>query len=298
MAAALDAGTLDLEALATCSGRQGFNLLDLFFTPAHAASGCVLFDRNGKEITELTPNEREACVQMLATLMAKYSEEYLVGGAGKGELPGTVRTIASALRKIGSDEELVAGFQAAGMSAGFIRDLSVRLALGEDGYAEFKKAIEPLAAAGQLTKEAASLAIGRIAADHGLSAQDTKDLKLVAGVTTAVIIGAVGAKGGHPNSVSPALVPKVVDAKLANFVQNVYKGVNNPNMVGNGTLGDAVRYELASGTKVHGRGHIVKAEETIRGLQNWLRNTPEALAVDRAVAVDIISDLERALKGQ
>ncbi|WP_262528621.1 hemagglutinin repeat-containing protein [Agrobacterium tumefaciens] len=41
VAKALDAGTLDIAALATCTGRQGFNLIDLLFTPAYA-SGCVL----------------------------------------------------------------------------------------------------------------------------------------------------------------------------------------------------------------------------------------------------------------
>nr|WP_246651404.1 hemagglutinin repeat-containing protein [Rhizobium laguerreae] len=194
VARAIDDGTLNLKALATCSGRQGFNLLDLFITPAYAASGCVLFDVNGKEIAELTAQEREACVQMLATLMEKYATEYLVGGVGKAEMPGTIKSIAATLREIGSDEQLVAGFQAAGMSAGFIRDVTMRLALGEDAYADFKEKLKPLEDAGELTKEAAERAIEQLAAEHGLSIQETKDLKLVAGVTTAAIIGVVGSR--------------------------------------------------------------------------------------------------------
>ncbi|MFB4383990.1 hemagglutinin repeat-containing protein [Agrobacterium sp. LR_9] len=195
VAKALDSGTLDIAALATCAGRQGFNLLDLLFTPAYA-SGCVLFDKNGKEIAELTANEREACIQMLATLMETYTEKYVTGAAGKGELPGSVKILAAQLRKVGSDEQLVAGFQAIGMSASFIRDVTIRLTLGEEGYKEYKAAFEPLAAAGTLGKEASERAIADIAAKHGLSFEDTKDLKLLVGVTTAAIIGVVGIKAG------------------------------------------------------------------------------------------------------
>lgn len=115
VARAIDAGTLDLKALATCSGRQGFNLIDLFISPAYAASGCVLFDTNGKEIAELTTQEREACVQMLASLMEKYTSDYLIGDA-KGELPGSVSKIAETLRALGPDEVVIRGFQAGGMS--------------------------------------------------------------------------------------------------------------------------------------------------------------------------------------
>ncbi|MCO6180928.1 polymorphic toxin type 50 domain-containing protein, partial [Ciceribacter sp. RN22] len=90
----------------------------------------------------------------------------------------------------------------------------------------FKEAIEPLATAGQLTKEAASLAIERIASDHGLSAQDTKDLKLVVGVTTAVIIGAVGAKGGLATKGLP--IPENLGRTIHSGAQDKHiPGTNN-----------------------------------------------------------------------
>lgn len=194
VAKALDNGTLDLQGLIACTGRQGFNLLDWIITPAYASSGCALFDTNGKLIADLTPQEREACVQMLASLMEKYANDYLP--AGSETLPGSVRTIAEQLRRIGSDEQLVAGAQALGMSASFIRDLTVRLTLGEEKYKEFKAALAPLADAGEFTKEAAERAIVKLAAERGLSEQDIRDLKLVTGVTTAVIVAGIGAKTG------------------------------------------------------------------------------------------------------
>lgn len=196
VAEALDDGRLDIKALIQCSGRQGFNLMDWIVGTAHASTGCSLYDNFGVKVADLTPEEREACVQIFASLMEKYANDYLLGEKGSSaELPGSLRTIADALRSIGSDEQLVAGAQAMGMSASFIRDLSIRLALGEEGYQEFQKMLEPWALAGEVTKEAAENAIEKLAADHGLSAQDTKDLTLLAGVTTAAILGGIKLSG-------------------------------------------------------------------------------------------------------
>ncbi|ASV88621.1 hypothetical protein CES85_3719 (plasmid) [Ochrobactrum quorumnocens] len=55
--------------------------------------------------------------------------------------------------------------------------------------------LEPWALAGEITKEAAENAIEKLAAGHGLSTQDTKDLKLLAGVTTAAILGGIKLSG-------------------------------------------------------------------------------------------------------
>ena len=46
------------------------------------------------------------------------------------------------------------------------------------------------------------------------------------------------------NNVPPASKPQAVDTKLSNLIDNVYKGASNPNRVGDGSLADAVRYEL------------------------------------------------------
>lgn len=89
----------------------------------------------------------------------------------------------------------------------------------------------------------------------------------------------------------PASKPQAVDTKLSNLIDNVYTGASNPNRVGDGSLADAVRYELATGGQVHGRSHVVKAQETTKGLQNWINNTQHALAVGRERAMDIIGDL-------
>lgn len=78
-------------------------------------------------------------------------------------------------------------------------------------------------------------------------------------------------------------------------MDNIYKGTKNPNRTGDGILADAVRYENATGGTVGGRNHRIKAEETIRGLQNWLDRTPYALQADRQEAITQIQRLLDAL---
>ncbi|WP_353653756.1 hypothetical protein [Labrenzia sp. R5_0] len=194
VAKAIDEGDLDLRALVTCSGRRGFNLWELVVSSAHAATGCVLFDENGREIAELTPREREACVQMLSRLLEEYARDYLVGERGDTELPASITKTAESLREMASDEVLVAGAQSLGMSVSLIRDVTMRLALGEEKYAEYKKALKPLADAGELSSEAVARTVERLATEQGLSNQEVKDLKLVATVTTAAIVTALGTR--------------------------------------------------------------------------------------------------------
>ena len=91
--------------------------------------------------------------------------------------------------------------------------------------------------------------------------------------------------------------PSVSSTKLQNIVNNLYKGTTNPNRIGTGTTMDAVRYELQTGQQVFGRTHILKAEESVQGLQNWLKASPDAPYYDRLVGQSILDDLLGALGG-
>lgn len=91
--------------------------------------------------------------------------------------------------------------------------------------------------------------------------------------------------------------PKVADPKLQNYVDNLYKGTTNPARVGTGTTADAVRNELATGQPTGGAFHSIKAQETIRGLERWLRRNPDTPYLDRLVARSLIDDLRDALGG-
>jgi hypothetical protein len=105
----------------------------------------------------------------------------------------------------------------------------------------------------------------------------------------------VGPGGDDPANELPT--PKVSDPKLQNYVDNLYKGTTNPSRIGTGTTADAVRRELATGIPTGGTRHSVKAEETITGLERWLKNSRDASYSDKLVARSLLEDLRNALRG-
>ena len=93
----------------------------------------------------------------------------------------------------------------------------------------------------------------------------------------------------------PRRAPEVEDAKLKNYIDNLFKGAAHPHRVGDGTTMDAIRAELLSGLPTQGKMHIIKGRETLRGLENWLRRNPDASASDRQVAMSMVTELKDAL---
>ena len=69
----------------------------------------------------------------------------------------------------------------------------------------------------------------------------------------------------------------------------------NPRRVGTGTTADALRYELRTGNTVFGKSHLQKGEDSLRGLENWLKANPNAPYHDRLVARSLANDLLDAL---
>lgn len=98
-----------------------------------------------------------------------------------------------------------------------------------------------------------------------------------------------------PGQLVPAVKPEVSDPKLHNIVDNLYKGASNPQRVGDGTTADAVRHERQTGEATHGRSHVQKAQDSLRGLENWLHRNPEAPASDRLTAQREAANLRNAL---
>lgn len=91
--------------------------------------------------------------------------------------------------------------------------------------------------------------------------------------------------------------PQVGSTKLQNLVNNLYKGTTNPNRVGNGTTMDAIRNEIATGVPTGGRMHTIKGQETLNGLNNWLRRNKDADYYDRLVAQSLADELSLVLRG-
>ncbi|CRY57269.1 putative hemolysin [Yersinia intermedia] len=89
--------------------------------------------------------------------------------------------------------------------------------------------------------------------------------------------------------------PNVKDENLKNIIDDLYR----PNAkVGSGSTADAVRYELATGEKVGGRGHVEKAQTYSKALQDWLNKNPQASSSDKAAAENVLKDMQNALKGK
>jgi RHS repeat-associated protein len=93
--------------------------------------------------------------------------------------------------------------------------------------------------------------------------------------------------------------PLVSDSKLANIVDDIYKGIRGPSVpVGRGTTADAIRSELVTGIPTFGSFHSTKGTELATRLTNWLRNNPAASRSDRMLAEGLLRDLKNALAGR
>ncbi|GAA1809901.1 MAG: hypothetical protein LCH77_17940 [Actinobacteria bacterium] len=118
------------------------------------------------------------------------------------------------------------------------------------------------------------------------------------GSTSPVALSAWLPRGVAANTVDDILpTPRVGSTKLQNLVNNLYKGTTNPNRVGYGTTMDAIRNEIATGVPTSGRMHTIKGQETLRGLNNWLRRNPDAAYSDRLVAQSLADELSIVLRG-
>ena len=95
----------------------------------------------------------------------------------------------------------------------------------------------------------------------------------------------------------PATPPAATDQKLQNFIRGLYKGVGNPNLVGDGTAMSAAASEVSGGAPVEGRNHVRSTTQYRAGLNNWLANNPNASAADRQVAQSLIQSIDDAHAG-
>lgn len=90
--------------------------------------------------------------------------------------------------------------------------------------------------------------------------------------------------------------PKVSNPKLKNIVDDLYKGKNGNNTIGNGTTMDAVRNELKTGMPTNGKFHLQKAKDYVNALDRILRRNDVSDA-DKAIAKTLLEDLIKAISG-
>ena len=102
-------------------------------------------------------------------------------------------------------------------------------------------------------------------------------------------------KGSYASKLLP--IPQVLEPKLKNLVNDLYKGAKTPKPYGTGSTADAVRNELLTGLPTYGTFHFKKAQQYSIALRNWLRDKPKASYYDRLVAQSLLDDLMAALGG-
>lgn len=139
---------------------------------------------------------------------------------------------------------------------------------------------------------------GLIAAGAGLAGAGAISMAVnAAGEDKVAPAGSAG--GGGP--VAPpyrtaAARPRMGDQKLRNIVDDLYQDDPTSRVhIGNGTTGDAVRYERATGNMVGNKRHVQKANNAVRALRNWLRKNPNASPEDRGIAQNEMNNLLDAL---
>jgi RHS repeat-associated protein len=124
------------------------------------------------------------------------------------------------------------------------------------------------------------------------------EARLQGHLTEMAVGAATGALFAPMRFVSP-VVPKAMNSKLANIIDDLFKGLKGPSVpIGQGTTADALRYELATGLSVFGKSHAGKAQQYANALTNWLRANPNAARADRALAEALLRDLRNALSGR
>lgn len=92
--------------------------------------------------------------------------------------------------------------------------------------------------------------------------------------------------------------PKVVDKKLEDIVNNLYKGTKNPEHIGNGTTMDAIRSEKLTGNPTQGKFHTQSGQDNARALEKWIRDNPGGSLHDKLVAHSLLSELRSVLHGK
>jgi hypothetical protein len=86
--------------------------------------------------------------------------------------------------------------------------------------------------------------------------------------------------------------PTTHNLDLTNIIGSNYR---EGATIGSGSTAAAVRQEAITGKPVGGRWHKQKAEDTIRAIEKWQKENPDALTIDKAAAENVLLDLKSAL---
>lgn len=113
--------------------------------------------------------------------------------------------------------------------------------------------------------------------------QTTHDLT-VRDIHTYYVVAAGSGILVHNND-GPATAPKVDNQDLQNIINSMYKGVGNPNRVGDGSAMAAANAEALGSEAVEGKDHVEKAKQMRAALNNFLTKDEKRLKGGKKVPV-------------
>ncbi|TYR42176.1 hypothetical protein FY050_13190 [Phyllobacterium endophyticum] len=199
----IESKNLDLAQVLGCAGgKQGFNLLDLIVSSAHAqTAGCAYTGVDGRGYT-LSDDEYEKCLQILANGVRLRVQG---GGTEDSWLP-RIADIANAIRKldgtIGIGDH--SGSETALAWSGLTHQLTrgaILKALGNDGLAAYDKYTADVASGLGTVKDELSQYLTKLGERNGFSATEIADMKYIAGAGITAVSVIVRAKGEHEHHI-------------------------------------------------------------------------------------------------
>ena len=106
---------------------------------------------------------------------------------------------------------------------------------------------------------------------------------------------AKSSKNNKPTNLN--VKPKANHQQLQNYVNDLYSGQGSKGQIGNGTMMDAIRNEIATGRPTKKRFHSDKGRKMVKSLR-VLISSGKLDKSDKTIARDIIKDIRKALNGR
>ncbi|WP_409999632.1 hemagglutinin repeat-containing protein [Rhizobium leguminosarum] len=278
-----------------CGQKQGFNLLDLFFTPAYAEgylTECTIRQANG-EFIHLGIQTYQACQDAIYVYLNSLDAD---------ERLNVIKAAAFASYTDNSTAS------ESWVKNGWLLDAIAKLDGGSSGpaYEAYVQATHDAAVVKEYLDQEQWAASNNIWNDPSTTLsqkfQKLEDagINLNAVIAMAILGGVINVKVGLGPTYRPA------NSERLESILTAYYGKDKfvvDGRVGNGGLGDAVRFEKATGQLLSDTGHTQKAIDVRRRLKDLIRNAdnqpPGSFPYtqrDIEFAKELVKDLDDALK--
>ncbi|MGR9229514.1 hemagglutinin repeat-containing protein [Rhizobium leguminosarum] len=278
-----------------CGQKQGFNLLDLFFTPAYAEDylmDCTIRQKNG-EFIHLGIQTYQACQDAIYAYLNSLGTEERLNVIKAAAFASYSNNSSDGESWVKNGWLLDAIAKLDGGSNGAAFDAYIQ---GTHDAALIKEYLdrEQWDASNNILNDPSTTWSEKLQKleDAGINVNAVIAMAMLGGVTS-IKVGGLGPTYRPANS-----------ARLEAILTTYYGDIKfvPGGRVGNGGLADAVRYEKATGQLLSSKGHVQKAIQTRRVLMNFIRNADNQppgsypyTKRDVDFAKELVKDLDDAL---